>query len=193
MKRWHIIIIAFSFFLAGFLISDYYKDFRMPICSYSVSDNIIPIVNDNYFNITFNAISNADSSIDIILYEFKWYDSNNSVVKMRNALINAVNRNVSVRLILDQANYRDQETELSKENRKTGNYLEANGVQVKYDSLKQTTHDKLLVIDDETTILGSHNWGYSAFTRNNEASVMIKDRKIAGYYEIYFENLWKSV
>jgi len=193
MKRWHIIIIAFSFFLAGFLISDYYKDFRMPICSYSVSDNIIPIVNDNYFNITFNAISNADSSIDIILYEFKWYDSNNSVVKMRNALINAVNRNVSIRIILDQANYRDAETELSKENRKMGNYLKANGVQVKYDPLKQTTHNKMLIIDDAVTILGSHNWGYSAFTRNNEASVMIKDRKIAGYYEIYFENLWKSV
>lgn len=193
MKRWHVVIIAFSFFLAGFLISDYYKDFRMPICSYSVSDNIIPIVNDNYFNITFNAISNADSSIDIILYEFKWYDSNNSVVRMRNALIDAAGRGVSVRIILDQANYRDQETELSKENRKTGNYLEANGIQVRYDSLKQTTHDKLLVIDDETAILGSHNWGYSAFTKNNEASVMIKDRKIAGYYETYFENLWKSV
>jgi len=179
--------IALIFFLLGLL---FVPEVSFPICSYSASDKVIPIVNDNYFNVTFNEISNAKKSIDIILYEFKWYDSNNSVVKMRNALISAVQRNVSVRLFIDRTNYRDQETELSKENRKTGNYLSSKGIQVKYDEWTQTTHDKLLIIDKETIILGSHNWGYSAFERNNEASVLIKDKKIAEYYTNYFETLW---
>ena len=180
------------FFLAGFLTGDSIKSFEMPICSFSNSDSIVPIVNDNYFNITFPEISSAKSSIDIVLYEFKWYDSNNSVVKIRNALVSAAERKVSVRVILDQANYRDQETELSKENRKTGNYLMSKGIEVKYDSLKQTTHNKMLIIDNEIVILGSHNWGYSAFTKNNEASILIKDAKVAEYYNNYFEVLWKA-
>jgi len=192
MKRWHVVFIAFSFFLAGFLIADYIKEFKMPLCSYSASDNIIPIVNDNYFNLTFNAISHANKSIDIILYEFKWYDSNNVVAKLRDALIKAHENNVSVRIILDQADYRDQETELSKENKKTGNYLKSKGIEVKYDSLKTTTHDKMVVIDSKIVILGSHNWGYSALTNNNEASILIKDKEIAEYYQDYFDNLWKS-
>jgi phosphatidylserine/phosphatidylglycerophosphate/cardiolipin synthase-like enzyme len=191
MKRWHVLIIAFSFFLAGFLAADYFTDFKMPVCSYSVSDNIVPIVNDNYFNLTFDRISNANKSIDIIMYEFKWYDSNNAIAKLREALVNAQKRGINVRIILDQSNYRDQETELSKENRKVGTYLQSKGIQVKYDSLKTTTHDKLIIIDDNVVIVGSHNWSYSALTNNNEATVMIKNSDTAMYYEDYFENLWK--
>jgi len=185
-----LILVALIFFLTGLLLQP--EKISFPECSFSAADAIVPIVNDNYFNMTFNEISKANSSIDIILYEFKWYDSTNVVVQMRNALISAVQRNVSVRLFLDQANYRDVETELSKENKKTGNYLKSNGILVKYDSLKQTTHDKMVIIDNETVILGSHNWGYSAFENNNEASVMIKDKEITKYYKNYFESLWKS-
>jgi phosphatidylserine/phosphatidylglycerophosphate/cardiolipin synthase-like enzyme len=191
MKRWHVLIIACSFFLAGFLLSDYLKDFRMPICSFS-SGNIVPIVNDNYFNITYSEIQNAQKSVDIILYEFKWYDSNNSVVQMRNLLISEAQKNITVRMIIDQTKYMGMITELSKENKKTGDYLKANGILVKYDSFTQTTHDKLVIIDNEEVIVGSHNWGFSAFEKNNEASVLIKDKGTAEYYEDYFENLWKS-
>ena len=195
MANFHLIsflLFAVLLFLIGFFVQSFFEEnVEMPICSFSASDSIIPLVNDNYFNITYNAISAAQKSIDIILYEFKWYDSNNSVVQMRNALISAVQRNVTVRLLLDNANYRDQETELSKENKKTGNYLKSKGVEVNYDEPKTTTHDKLVIIDNETVIIGSHNWGYSAFENNNEASVMIKDNAIAGYYKNYFEMLWK--
>jgi phosphatidylserine/phosphatidylglycerophosphate/cardiolipin synthase-like enzyme len=177
--------------LVGYLVSP--KEISFPVCSYSVSDNLVPIVNNNYFNTTFNEISNANKSIDLILYEFKWYDSNNVVVKLRQSLADAVKRNVSVRVILDQNQYRDVLTELSKENKKTGDYLKSKGVEVKYDSLTQTTHNKMIIIDNSIVILGSHNWGYSALTRNNEASVMIKDRGVAEYYNNYFEILWKNL
>jgi phosphatidylserine/phosphatidylglycerophosphate/cardiolipin synthase-like enzyme len=194
MKKSKFIVYVVSIammFIAGFLIGNT-KDFKMPLCSFSPDDDIVPIVNENYFNVTFNEIQNADSSIDIVLYEFKWYDSNNSVVKIRQALIDAAERGVSVRLILDQSEWYGQITELSKENKRTGDYLASNGIQVKYDSMKQTTHNKMLIIDDEIVILGSHNWGSSAFTKNNEASVMINDKGTAEYYEDYFENLWES-
>lgn len=192
MKRWHVVFIAFSFCLAGFLAADYLKEFKSPLCSYSASDSITPLVNENYFNITLSEIKNARSSISIVLYEFKWYESNNTVIQLRNALIDSAKKNVSIRMILDQSQWMGQVTELSKENKKTGDYLAENGIQVKYDSMKITTHDKMLIIDGKTVILGSHNWGSSALTKNNEASVMIKDQEIAEYYGAYFENLWAS-
>ena len=166
-----------AFFLLGYMFNET-KSF-IPLCSYSISDNVIPLVNENYFNMTYDTIENAESSIDIVLYEFKWYETNNSVVKLRELLVKKAEQGIKVRLILDQSQWMGAVTELSKENKRTGDYLKSYGIEVKYDSLKQTTHDKLLIIDDSMIILGSHNWGSSALTKNNEASVMIKDKNIS--------------
>jgi cardiolipin synthase len=194
MKKSKFIVYVVSvmlMFTAGFMIGDL-EDSQMPICSFSESENIVPLVDENYFNITFSEIQNAEKSIDLVLYEFKWYDNNNTVVQLRDLLVKKAGEGIEIRLILDQSKWYGQITELSKENKRTGDYLAERGIQVKYDSLKQTTHNKLLIIDNTITILGSHNWGSSALTKNNEASVMIKDIEISEYYEDYFENLWNS-
>ena len=60
------------------------------------------------------------------------------------------------------------------------------------DSEKVTTHDKLVIIDNSTVFVGSHNWGSSALTKNNEASVMIRGGEAAEYYGDYFEYLWAN-
>ncbi|MEK7290856.1 MAG: phospholipase D-like domain-containing protein, partial [Planctomycetota bacterium] len=41
------------------------------------------------------------------------------------------------------------------------------------------THNKILVIDNYITIVGSTNWTYSALKKNHEASVLIKSRSVA--------------
>lgn len=191
MKRKYFSLILFAAllvsFIMGYMVAS--QSWKCPECSFN-SENIIPLVNEQYFNQTLKEIQNAESSIDIVLYEFKWYETNNTAIQLRTALIEKQKENVSIRIILDQSEWYGEETDLSKENKKTAKLLADNGISVKMDSMKITTHDKLLVIDNETVIVGSHNWGSSALTKNNEASVMIKDKKIAEYYENYFEFLW---
>ena len=64
--------------------------------------------------------------------------------------------------------------------------LKKNGVPVYYDSKDRITHNKILVIDNYITIVGSTNWTYSALKKNHEASVMIKSRNVA---ESFLEKL----
>lgn len=176
-------------FLLGMMVSE--NMWKCPACIYD-SGNIVPLVNENYFNFTLNEIENAKSKIDIVLYEFKFYETENAATMLRDALIKKYKEGVSVRIILDQSEWYGKETELSKSNKQTAKILAESGIDVKMDSLKRTTHNKLLIIDDESVIVGSHNWGSSALTKNNEASVYIKDLKTAEYYRNYFEFLWNN-
>lgn len=56
---------------------------------------------------------------------------------------------------------------------------------MRFDSLRKTTHTKVVVIDGRYVYLGSHNLTHSALTRNNELSVLLDSpetaREITGY------------
>ena len=90
------------------------------------------------------------------------------------------------RVLLDQS---DWSKSIRKENEPTVNYLQEHGVSAKFDSPKKTLHAKLIIIDN-SVIIGSTNLGFHALERNNEVSVLIKNKEIADYYKTYFETLW---
>lgn len=107
-----------------------------------------------------------------------------------NDLINAHRRGVTVSVIFDQ-NIMFWETgkKKKKTERKSSNayeLLKKNEVPVYYDSIDRVTHNKILIIDDYITILGSTNWTYSALRKNHEASVLIKSSSVA---EAFLEKL----
>jgi len=183
-----LIVLIFLAAIIGYLLGA--VSWECPACS--SEGDIIPLVNENYYPALMSEIESANSSIDIVMYEFKWYDNNNSVVKLRDLLVKKAGEGVKIRMILDQSKWYGKITDLSKENNKTGNYLAEKGISVKMDSEKTTTHDKLVIIDGSVVLLGSHNWGSSALTTNNEASVLMQGIETAQYYENYFEYLWKN-
>ena len=47
-----------------------------------------------------------------------------------------------------------------------------------------------MVVDDKEVFVGSSNWGFSAFERNNEANVLIKNKEAVEYYQNYFDYVW---
>ncbi len=191
-KLLSIILLIVVFFL-GLSVSYLFRErLQFPSCSFNAADKIVPLINQQYGDATLNAISDAKYKIDIVMYEMKFYTTNNSVRRLEDLLVEKSRQGVSVNVFLEQGEWQKITTELTKENMKSADYLRENGVKVKFDSIKTTTHDKLIVIDDETVIIGSHNWGYSAFEKNNEASVLIRSREIASYYDNYFENLWNQ-
>jgi len=187
------ILLLIVTFALGFVVAAYFvsPSFDFPICGFD-ADEIVPVVNENYFKAVLDEINSAEESIEIIMYSMKAYDSNNSVQQLEDALIAAVKRGVEVKVILDQSKWSGEITSVTKNNEKTKEYLEAGGVEVKFDSLKETTHVKLIIVDGKVMILGSTNWTYSAFERNNEANVVIRDPKVVSYFLTYFRNLWVS-
>ena len=55
--------------------------------------------------------------------------------------------------------------ELERKSREAYELLRKKGVPVYYDDKDRITHDKILVIDNYVTIVGSTNWTYSALKR----------------------------
>jgi len=135
-------------------------------------------------------LDGAKSSVRVLMYEWKWYshESAGGVRDFNLALVRALRRGVKVRVIL---NSEDLSHPLTRINGRTGSFLRKAGAEVKTGHLGSTTHAKVLIIDDEILVLGSHNISKSAFTRNFEASIIIHSRQSILDFIRYFENIWK--
>lgn len=150
---------------------------------------IVVADNRDYVPLLLSCIGEAEESVHIIMYLMKYYpyDSLNGVSQLQKALIAAGQRDVEVQIILERSDY---QSELNATNESTFVYLDAMGLEVRFDPVSVTTHAKLVVIDGRMAFVGSSNWSRSAFEDNNEMNVKIEDRNVVGMMESYFHKLW---
>ncbi len=102
--------------------------------------------------------------------------------QLLNALIQAHNRGVDVKVILDQnMDFQEEASEsaLQNKNQQAFEMLRKNNVPVFFDTADTYTHAKAIVIDNETVILGSTNWSKASLTHNNEANALICSKEFA--------------
>jgi phosphatidylserine/phosphatidylglycerophosphate/cardiolipin synthase-like enzyme len=68
--------------------------------------------------------------------------------------------------------------------------LEIGGVNVRRLHSKKLLHTKMILIDNKKLVIGSHNFTQSAFTMNEEASVMLEMSSVDNDFVKYFTALW---
>lgn len=146
------------------------------------------LINRDYGAALFTGIREARSSIIVSCYLFKiTKHPGNMPRRIADELIQARRRGVAVNVIFEQS--RDEKDFLNRENRATAALLSRNGIKVRFDSLKKTSHAKVVVIDDRYIYLGSHNLTHSALTRNNELSIRIDSPEMARQIKTYLGDL----
>lgn len=101
-------------------------------------------------------------------------------------LIQAAARGVDVRVCVEHS--RREGTYPGPDNSAVVAYLRDRGVIVHEDELDVRTHAKALLID-ETSIVGSHNWTYSALTSNRELSVLSEAPEVVDGLEEAFRSV----
>lgn len=123
-------------------------------------------------------INEAKHSIDIIVFDWRWYPQNpGSPVQLFNqSLVRAIRRGVKVRVI---ANYSE-----------IINILKSLGVEAKKLETKKLVHVKLMIIDNEIAVVGSHNYTESAFLMNYELSIILQGREELERIINFFRNLY---
>jgi phosphatidylserine/phosphatidylglycerophosphate/cardiolipin synthase-like enzyme len=122
-------------------------------------------------------IRKATQTIDIAMY----YLSSRNIAQ---ALVQASENNVRVRIVLDQG----QEIESAS---KSG-YLIKHGLQVRYHLGFGLMHNKFAIIDGKSLITGSFNWTLTAEERNEENLLIITDQETIEKYEGRFNYLWNT-
>lgn len=152
-------------FLLSFLIFNYLNTncYVKPIFSPNSQDQIL------------NLINNAKESIDVEMYVFSSRD-------LQQALINARNRGVKIRVILEQEILSNEESFYN---------LISNDIDVKWAPRKfSRTHSKFMIIDRKLVFVGSTNFSYSAVTSNREAAVVTSCSVFE--FNSIFESDWNS-
>ncbi|MCS7111587.1 MAG: phospholipase D-like domain-containing protein [Ignisphaera sp.] len=143
------------------------------------------LVDEEYFSKLFNLILNASRSIRVAMYVVK-YDSHefdDPVNILLYAIIEARNRGVDVKIVVDDATQRSYP--------ETIELLKIHGVPVRLDESGSTTmHAKMIIIDGLYVFVGSHNWTESGLSYNREVSVLIKSTATAQQLEEYFNIVW---
>jgi len=117
-----------------------------------------------------------------LLYLVRRDQNDGPVSRLMDALAAAAKRGVEVRVCLDQG-LKYQSSEPDPKNDEAVAWLRARGVDVRVDEMNRTSHSKLLVIDQRWVVMGSHNWTWSALSRNREASLLCDDSALAAEIE----------
>jgi phosphatidylserine/phosphatidylglycerophosphate/cardiolipin synthase-like enzyme len=102
---------------------------------------------------------------------------------LANAIRDAKNRGVQIKLIFDDEMMRMPGSDVKK--------LHDEGYEVRVDlDPKAHMHHKFVIIDESTVITGSYNWTRQASNKNHENVVVFEDEEIAKKYIEEFNKLW---
>ena len=125
-------------------------------------------------------IERATKSIDVIVFDWRWYpqDPGASVQLFNQAILRAIRRGVKIRVIAN--------------NDEIVNILKNEGCQTKRLITQSLVHCKVMIIDNQTMITGSHNYTESAFQMNLELSVIFDDPSAINKSLVFFNNLFNS-
>ena len=105
--------------------------------------------------------------------------------KLTQALIDAKNRGVDVKIILDATSVRSNHT--------THEILREAGIPLKTENYAGKVHNKSMIIDDKYVITGSMNFSNSGENRNDENCLVIENSDLAKFYKGWFEFIWKKI
>ncbi len=126
-------------------------------------------------------IRGASESVDAALYRF-------SNPKLAQALAQAAERGIRVRLVLDRSKYRD--TPLTQEILKTSRLPFRTSGGRRHG--KSKLHHKFALFDGASVATGSYNWTLDSENRNFENLAILRDASAAKAYVSEFEELWDS-
>ncbi len=168
-------------FLVGFSVAFFFEPETVPtglisIPPDSLNANFCPI--DACNETLIRQIDSATQSIDIAIYSF-------TLDELSDALINAHQRQVKIRVLFDDGESNSQYSEDEK--------LSNAGIQIKrLDKSRGLMHNKYAIFDHETVATGSYNYSQNATQYNNENLLILKNKNLASEYTADFERLWNQ-
>lgn len=120
-------------------------------------------------------INDARQSIDLAMYNL----SRGSIVK---ALAKASERGVQVRIISDQSKVNLEDLQ---------KLLDAN-VPIRINTFDGKMHEKLMLVDGQTALVGSFNYTRASSEENDEVLLAIHDAALTGKWKEIFEKMWNN-
>jgi len=138
----------------------------------------VAIIAQQYPRVVIPLIEQAEESIRAVVFDWRVYPTQpgHAVTLFNQAIARAVKRGVDVRVLVANDGVAQQ--------------LRAHGLNVRRLHSKKLLHTKMIILDDTRVVIGSHNFTQSAFTLNEEASVLVEMPQKDNSFAKYFDALW---
>jgi len=155
-------------------------------------DELTPLHGPSYRDYLLKSIMSAKKTIYAMIFIVDprvFQDVNLNVRSIFSALHAAQDKGVEVKVIVGTSDIEDLQLACYVARQCFG-YL---GIDVKsYQSTKESLHSKLVIIDDNVSMVGSPNWTEGGLGKHIEDSVGIKSKTINKYLKTRFLKLWES-
>jgi phosphatidylserine/phosphatidylglycerophosphate/cardiolipin synthase-like enzyme len=122
-------------------------------------------------------IDSAHQSVEMLAYSF-------TSDPIANALFAKANQGIRVRIVQDANQIANTGSDYNR--------LNQAGLDIRLDACAGLMHHKVLIIDQETVVLGSYNYTKSAETRNDENILIFHDPQLAAQFLEQFEALYAA-
>lgn len=139
---------------------------------------MITLIGSEYPTKMIDLFNAAKKSIDIVVYDWRWYEDHigHPVQQFNMSLVRAAQRGVRVRAVINSKDLIEKLNSLKIKARQLGD--------------KRTLHSKLVMIDDNLLIIGSHNFTRNAFTSNIETSIIVDMSEDSTRLKDFFNNIY---
>jgi phosphatidylserine/phosphatidylglycerophosphate/cardiolipin synthase-like enzyme len=138
------------------------------------------IISSEFSKVVCPLVRAAKNSIKIIVYDWRWYSpaSGSPVSTFNLAILAARKRGVRVQVLSQCAPVLET--------------LRREGCEAKHLHSKKMLHTKMLLLDDEEIVIGSHNYTNHGFSLNHEASIYVKLSSPQNKFQRYFDDLFAT-
>lgn len=156
-------------------------------------DWAMPLHDGDYLGFVVHAAQSAQQRIWASIFIVDPRLNSDPELKVR-ALIHALEdaraRNVDVRVLVGDSRI---STDIHVATRTTARFLARKGIAVRQTPLAlESMHSKLVLVDRELSIVGSHNWSHEAFAHAREDSIAIHSADLARTLAADFHDRWEK-
>jgi hypothetical protein len=155
-----------------------------------VAEHAIVLAGRRYYDHIQDAVRRAEARIDVLMFHIALPRENHPTRRLLEALVRAQRRGVRVRVLVD----RDRRNDPYRShviNAAAVRHLLGHGIRVRVDRPARLLHSKMVVIDEDTTIIGSHNWSAGSYFAFDDLSVAVRSVGFARRARKRFETLWR--
>lgn len=136
------------------------------------------LIGRDYPPFAIDLIKNAKCSIKILMFDWRWYSHHPGarIQQFNNELVRARKRNIEIKCAVN-SNF-------------IFPFLREQDIKIKKVDFKRTMHIKLIIVDSQKCLVGSHNLTMNAFEVNHEMSVYLDDQENISKCEAFFDRLY---
>lgn len=156
------------------------------------AEGVTPVNNREYAPAVQKLLQKAHKSLWLMLYQTRYYEEYPNTITnyYLTDLISAKKRGVDVRMLVDTGDW-----DPSQKNEYNTDYMQrltTSGIEMWEDSPQEVSHQKVILVDDDVTVVSSNNWTYYSLANNNEVAVVIYSPQVNAYFRNYFVERQKN-